>query len=282
MMSMAMLVQTCHDKPQPQEKAVQGTFKADIEIQKTSPTLTLNGAGAVINFNNDMDFTLSSNLLSINGGNVSVGANSILGTGSIGGTGTGKFTKGWFTNLEVTNLPTINGVGIFVNPVITGTLTTPALTLGSTLLTATGTEINKLHGLNVSTAELNYSLGLRSNIQQALDGKISNYNAAFTGITSVEALQIGTSSDKITIQGVTDVGQGYTFTKDGAELAPKIPEENQVNINDIPTVPTIHYAAGDTSNYPIPGKIGNIFINTTAGKVYISKAVTRGGWVILN
>ena len=55
-----------------------------------------------------------------------------------------------------------------------------------------------------------------------------------------------------------------------------------VNINTITTIPTIYTAAGDTSNQAVPGKVGNIFIDTSASKIYVSKAATRNGWVILN
>lgn len=48
------------------------------------------------------------------------------------------------------------------------------------------------------------------------------------------------------------------------------------------TVPLIYSAAGDTSNYPIPDKIGDIFIDTSASKVYVSKTAARNGWLILN
>jgi len=47
-------------------------------------------------------------------------------------------------------------------------------------------------------------------------------------------------------------------------------------------VPTIHHAAGDTSNYNIPDKIGDLFIDTSAGDTYISVGSSRGGWVKLN
>ena len=53
-------------------------------------------------------------------------------------------------------------------------------------------------------------------------------------------------------------------------------------IGDITTIPTIYSAASDTSGYPVPGKIGNIYLNTSAGKVYISVSAARGGWRILN
>jgi hypothetical protein len=44
-------------------------------------------------------------------GSVALGANSLTLTGSIANT-TNRVAKGWFTNLEVTNAPTINGTGI--------------------------------------------------------------------------------------------------------------------------------------------------------------------------
>ena len=49
-----------------------------------------------------------------------------------------------------------------------------------------------------------------------------------------------------------------------------------------PYTPTIYQAAGDTSNYNTPAKIGDMFIDTSAGKTYISVGTSRGDWVILN
>lgn len=50
-------------------------------------------------------------LLSTFSGNVALGSNSLTMTGSIGATGA-RVTKGWFTDLEVTNAPTLSGVAI--------------------------------------------------------------------------------------------------------------------------------------------------------------------------
>jgi hypothetical protein len=103
--------------------AQQTTVKTNFTIQKANPTLYLNGTAAVLDFyNGDVTFTQSSNLLTLAGGNLSLGGNSLLMTGSLGATGS-RLLQGWMTNLEITNLPTING----------GTLAT-ALSLSSYLL----------------------------------------------------------------------------------------------------------------------------------------------------
>jgi hypothetical protein len=107
----------------------------DITIVKTAPTLFLKGAGAVLDFNTgDITLTQSSNQLLLGGGNLSLGANSLLGTGSIGLTGS-RFTKIWLTDLESTNSPTVNGTPIssiyapLSNPTLTGSVLVPTPTL---------------------------------------------------------------------------------------------------------------------------------------------------------
>lgn len=48
------------------------------------------------------------------------------------------------------------------------------------------------------------------------------------------------------------------------------------------TTPTIHTASGDTSNYHTPDKIGDMFIDSVSGNVYISAGTDRGDWILLN
>lgn len=87
----------------------QETLKRNLIIQKTTPLINLNGTGATLQFyNGDVSLTQSSNLLTLSGGNFSLGANDLLMTGSLGATAA-RLTKGWFANLEITNLPTVNG-----------------------------------------------------------------------------------------------------------------------------------------------------------------------------
>ena len=57
---------------------------------------------------------------------------------------------------------------------------------------------------------------------------------------------------------------------------------DSTSILTVAFIPIIYSAAGDTSNCRVPGKIGNIFINTSTKKVYISTSPTRGGWTITN
>ena len=72
----------------------------------------------------------------VSGGNLAVGSNDITGTGSLGATGS-RLTKGWFTDLEVTNAPTIGGVAI---PSIssTNTLTNKRITKRVSTTASTG------------------------------------------------------------------------------------------------------------------------------------------------
>jgi hypothetical protein len=46
-------------------------------------------------------------------GTLDLGANNITTTGSLGATGAGKLTKGWFADLEITSYPTVNGATVF-------------------------------------------------------------------------------------------------------------------------------------------------------------------------
>lgn len=92
--------------------SAQSTIKSNLTIQKATPMLYLNGTSAGIDFyNGDITLQQSSNTLTLSGGNLALGANSITMTGALGATG-GRILKGWFTDIEVTN--TIAGTASLV------------------------------------------------------------------------------------------------------------------------------------------------------------------------
>lgn len=102
------------------------------------------------------------------------------------------------------------------------------------------------------------------------------------------------TSAVVSIVGALDIGQ----TGFNVDSIAKLSDDSYAVYNGVDTIPPyipdaytddpydlfpeIHAFAGDTSNYAIPDKIGDLFINTATSKVYVSVSTSRGGWVILN
>jgi len=171
------------------------TLSGNLVIQKVNPTLYLNGAGAKIDFyNGDLTLTQSSNLLTLAGGNLSLGSNSMLLTGSVGATAN-RILKGWYTDIETTNYPTVAGVSLasifapIASPVFTTRITTPIIRLGAVDVTATGTEINLLHNPGTS-GNLMQSNGTSWASTDVLATAVTGIVRADSGVTYYSVPQI--------------------------------------------------------------------------------------------
>ena len=116
------------------------TFKKDIKIYKPNAEINFasstDATGVTIS-HSDKKLTITGDTINMSvtprvagvalnaiyaSGNAVLGANSITMTGSIAATAN-RVTKGWFTNLEVTNLPTVAGSSIHTAPSFTTSIT---------------------------------------------------------------------------------------------------------------------------------------------------------------
>ena len=90
------------------------TYDKTTDILSVTGGITL-GNLSVISFNaGDVTITHGANVITVAGGNLALGANSLTMTGSIAATGA-RVTKGWFTDIESTNMPTVGGTAILTS-----------------------------------------------------------------------------------------------------------------------------------------------------------------------
>lgn len=124
----------------------------------------------------------------VSGGDLALGTNSLTLTGSIGSTGS-RATKGWFTDLESTNMPTVGGTAILTS------LTAPQFTtieLGNasdTTLARVSAGIVSIEGVTIATASNTLTLTNKSIVaSQITTGTFGT--GAYTMDTSLTVPQI--------------------------------------------------------------------------------------------
>ena len=200
----------------------------------TFPTLNQNTTGSAATLTTTrtlwgQNFNGSANVT----GTLALGSASITMTGSIAATGS-RVTKGWFTNLEITNAPTVNGTSatgtgglvLATSPtLVTPALGTPSALVG-TNITGTGTGFTSgiTNALKSATTTVNVSSATAPTVGQVLTAT-GGSAATWQNPSSGFADPMTTRGDIIirnAANATARLGVGantYVLTSDGTDVA---------------------------------------------------------------
>lgn len=204
-----------------------------IQTSGSSGVIIKNSSGTQV-----ADFGPANTTNSSFSGNVQLNANSLLLTGSVAASGS-RSTKGWFTDLDVTNTITGSISGNAATVTTNANLTGDVTSVGNATSIAAGVIVNndvnasaaiavsKLAALtvsravvtdgsgfisasNVTSTEIGYLNGVTSLIQTQLDAK-----QARSTLTTKGDIYVATSSGVVVRQGVGS--DGFVLTVDGSQ-----------------------------------------------------------------
>ncbi len=145
----------------------------------SAPILTTARTIGGVSFDGSANITVATATggFTVSGGNLALGTNSITMSGSIAATGT-RVTKGWFTDVESTNMYTVGGTSIastfapIASPTFTGTVTTPAEILnGQVNLDGTPASDHSAVGPVTNTFQAGYSSAIGDLVFMGSGGK---------------------------------------------------------------------------------------------------------------
>jgi hypothetical protein len=177
--------------------------------------------GAVINWDSsDVTLTQTENELALAGGNLALGANSITMSGSLGVTGT-RVTKGWFTDLEVTNAIAGSVTGNAGTVTTNANLTGPVTSVGNATAIASGAiKANMLQSAaaDLGAADVTIDLGNTNGAyvtNLTADGTITGT----VGLAGPHNGTVGATTPSTVVGTTVQANTGFTAdANDGAYL----------------------------------------------------------------
>jgi hypothetical protein len=115
-------------------------------------------------------------------------------------------------------------------------------------------------------------------VNRAIDSLNNIIRKMYSGTMTLNAVQIG-GSGTARLDSITSDGSGLKFFSNGNPVPTYIPSGNTIHIASVPTIAKVVPSSGDTSVYPIPERIGIIYIDSTGHHVYVSAKSGRNGWI---
>jgi hypothetical protein len=136
-----------------------------------------------------------------------------------------------------------------------------------------GTNPNDGTGDNLRTT------GLKLN--QLVDSANALLYRIHQGLFMLNALKVGGSTGSARIDSITNDGSGIKMYSNGSQIPYAIPSSNVIHLSTYPYIAHVIPSSGDTSNYPIPGMPGMVYIDSTAQNSYLSTGSARNSWMKL-